>query len=129
MGIGKNIASKNDALGFEPTNKYVCYECAENTPWEHIVADNLQKKHCDYCQEEKESAPVDMLVEKVLNEINSSYDPHGFSETYGEKIFDTEDVLIQLDYWTGCALSIDILESIKERNDDWCAKESLDSDD
>ncbi|MCL2844992.1 MAG: hypothetical protein FWE23_06030 [Chitinivibrionia bacterium] len=127
MSVFKNISLADEEREFGTIDKWICSECAENTHWEQIVADNLEERNCDYCPESNKSASVNVLTGKILAEIKLKYMPCQETNVSpypcGINVFDTHEVLSKLGYdMMEIPCGRDIIESIQGYNDIWAIK-------
>lgn len=125
MGAYKKMQQENYERGFDEVGKYVCSQCVGSELLKKVIEGNLQKNYCNYCEENNNSAPVELILEKIMEKINSNYAP--FADMFGSAGYDsfspcdTKDVLNDLNgelELSECLLG-DVVTSIGNSNNEW----------
>ena len=121
MGGWKKMQQESNERGFDEVGKYVCSECIGNEHLKEVIANNLQKDYCDYCEENNKSAPVEVIVGKILEKCTPYADmyPHCANNIFSSR--NTRDLLHRLygEKDLPDDLLEDVIKSIMHHNDVW----------
>ncbi len=129
MSLSKSLLERIESRGASFIGeKYVCGGCFKDPILKALVRENAERWRCDYCGRRRPSAPVDDLMDAIMDGIQLEYDDPvnelGWDSEEGGwlgRTIDKWDLVGELDFTEHEDLYSDIVDAITI--DEWCERD------